>query len=146
MPNEIGKGRRKLPLFILSSTPSTRLLARHNLRYALAPTPLPNRARGTDMTISGVSHYRGGTIDEVLPLARALKAIYQKYGVGYRLSHVQDGPNAGDWLVVATYADRAAFEKCETLFAQDTEIQQVFTAISRHARRVSREMVVDLDI
>jgi hypothetical protein len=33
-----------------------------------------------------------------------LKAIYLKYGVGYRLSRFQTGPNEGDWLVVVTYA------------------------------------------
>jgi hypothetical protein len=32
------------------------------------------------MTLSAISHYRGGTIDEVAPLAQTLKAIYFKYG------------------------------------------------------------------
>jgi hypothetical protein len=31
------------------------------------------------MTLSAISHYRGGTIDEVAPLAQTLKAIYFKY-------------------------------------------------------------------
>jgi len=38
------------------------------------------------MTLSAISHYRGGALDEVAPLAQTLKAIYLKYGVGYRLS------------------------------------------------------------
>jgi hypothetical protein len=38
------------------------------------------------MTLSAISHYRGGAIDELLPLAQTLKAIYLKYGVSYRLS------------------------------------------------------------
>ena len=45
------------------------------------------------MTLSAISHYRGGAIDEVAPLAQTLKAIYLKYGVGYRLSRFQTGPN-----------------------------------------------------
>ena len=57
------------------------------------------------MTVSGISHYRGGTIDEVAPLARKLKAVYLKHGVAYRLSRFQTGPNAGDWFVVVQYAD-----------------------------------------
>jgi hypothetical protein len=32
------------------------------------------------MTLSAVSHYRGGTIDVVAPLAKKLKAIYLKHG------------------------------------------------------------------
>ena len=52
------------------------------------------------MTLSAISHYRGGAIDEVAPLAQTLKAIYLQYGVGYRLSRFQTGPNEGDWLVV----------------------------------------------
>jgi hypothetical protein len=58
------------------------------------------------MTISALSHYRGGTIDEVTPVAKKLKAAYSKLGVGYRLSRFQTGPNAGDWFVVVTYARR----------------------------------------
>jgi hypothetical protein len=45
------------------------------------------------MTLSAISHYRGGAIDEVVPLAQTLKTIYLKYGVDYRLSRFQTGPN-----------------------------------------------------
>jgi hypothetical protein len=96
------------------------------------------------MTLSAISHYRGGAIDEVAPLAQTLKAIYLKYGVGYRLSRFQTGPNEGDWLVVVTYADATAYEKAQALFAQDPELQQVFIEIAKFAERISREMVVDL--
>jgi hypothetical protein len=68
------------------------------------------------MTLSAISHYRGGSIDEVAPSARRLKAIYLKYGVGYRLSRFQTGPNEGDWLVIVTYADATAYEKAQALF------------------------------
>jgi hypothetical protein len=98
------------------------------------------------MTVSAISHYRGGTIDEVAPLARTLKAIYRKYGVGYRLSRIQSGPNAGDWRVVVTYADATACEKAQALFSQDAELQRVFVEIAKFAKRVSREMVDDLDL
>jgi hypothetical protein len=56
------------------------------------------------MTMSAISHYRGGTIDEVAPLAKTLKAYYHKHEVAYRLSRFQTGPNAGDWFVVVQYA------------------------------------------
>jgi hypothetical protein len=98
------------------------------------------------MTLSAISHYRGGTNDEVVPLAKTLKAIYLKYGVGYRLSRFQTGPNEGDWLVTVTYADAAAYEKAHALFEGDSELQQVFVAISRFAKRISREVVMDLDL
>ena len=98
------------------------------------------------MTLSAISHYRGGNIDEVVPLAKALKAIYLKYGVGYRLSRFQGGPNEGDWLVIVTYADATAYEKAQALFAQDPELQQVFIEIAKFANRISREIVIDLDL
>jgi hypothetical protein len=63
------------------------------------------------MTISAISHYRGGTIDEVAPLAKTLKAYYLKHGVAYRLSHFLTGPNAGDWFVAVQYADQTAYER-----------------------------------
>jgi hypothetical protein len=98
------------------------------------------------MTISGVSHYRGGTIDEVAPLAKRLKAVYLKHGVNYRLSQFQTGPNVGDWLVVVQYADQTAYEKVQAAIAQDSECQQVFAAIAKFAKRISRDMVLDLDL
>ena len=98
------------------------------------------------MTLSAISHYRGGTVDEVTPLARTLKSIYLKYGVGYRLSRFQTGANEGDWLVVVTYADATACEKAQALFSQDPELQRVFIEIAKFAKRISREMVVDLAV
>jgi len=98
------------------------------------------------MTLSAVSHYRGGTIDVVTPLAKALKAVYLKYGVGYRLSRFETGTNAGDWLVVVQYADTAAYEKAYASFSKDPEWLQVVTEISKIAKRISRELVVDLDL
>ena len=98
------------------------------------------------MTLSAISHYRGGVIDEVLPLAKTLKAIYLKYGVIYQLSRFQTGSNEGDWLVIVQYADATAYEKAQATFGRDSELQQVFSEIAKFAKRISREMVIDLDL
>src|SRR5262245_17828143 len=102
--------------------------------------------KGGQMTISAVSQYRGGTIDEVATPAKKLKAIYHKYGVAYRLSRFQTGPNVGDWFVVVQYADQAAYEKAQAAIAQDPECQQVVAEIAQFAKRISREMIIDLDL
>jgi hypothetical protein len=104
------------------------------------------KSGGNQMTFSAISHYRGGAIDEVVPLAQTLKAIYLKYRVGYRLSRFQTGPNEGDWFVIVTYADATAYKKAQALFPQDLELQQVFIEIAKFAKRISREMVIDLDL
>jgi hypothetical protein len=98
------------------------------------------------MTISAISHYRGGTLTEVEPLARTLKAIYAKYDVGYRLSCFQTGPKKGDWFAVVTYADAEACERALELFSRDEQLQEVFVSISRFAERIGREMVTDLEL
>lgn len=98
------------------------------------------------MTVSAISHYRGGTIDLVAPLARRLKAAYLKHGIVYRLSRFETGPNAGDWFVVVQYADQTAYEKAQAAIAQDPECQAAFAEIAKLARRVSRELVSDLDL
>jgi hypothetical protein len=97
------------------------------------------------MTVSAISHYRGGTIDVVTPIAKALKAAYLKHGVGYRLSRFETGPNAGDWLVIVT-CDEAAHEEAQAAIAKDPECQQAFAEIAKFAKRISREMVIDLDL
>ena len=43
------------------------------------------------------------------------------------------------------YADQAAYEKAQTVFAKDPECQ-VFVEIAKFAKRISREMVIDLDL
>ena len=98
------------------------------------------------MTMSAVSHYRGGTIDVVAPVAKSLKAAYLKHGIAYRLSRFQTGPNGGDWFVVVTYADQTAYEKAQAAIAQDPECQQAFAEIAKFATRISRELVTDLDL
>lgn len=98
------------------------------------------------MTLSAISHYRGGTVEEIAPLARSLKDIYRKYGVGYRLSRLQTGADKGNWIVTVTYADATAYENAQALFAQDPELQQVFATIAKIAKRISREVVVDIDL
>jgi hypothetical protein len=98
------------------------------------------------MRVSAVSHYRGGTIDEVTPLAKTLKAVYLKHGVGYRVSRFETGPNKGDWLVVVQYADMAAYEKAQSRFPLDPEWQHVVTEIAKVANRISQELVTDLDL
>jgi hypothetical protein len=98
------------------------------------------------MTLSAVSHYRGGTIDEVAPVAAKVKAAYLKHGVVYRLSRFQTGPNVGDRFVVVQYSDQTAYEKTQAAFAQDPECQQAFAEIAKFATRISRELVIDLDL
>ena len=96
------------------------------------------------MTVSSISHYRGGTIDVVAPVAKKLKAAYLKHGIAYRLSRFETGPNVGDWLVVVQY-DQTAHEKLQAAIAQDPECQQAFAEIAKFAKRISQEMVIDLD-
>jgi hypothetical protein len=98
------------------------------------------------MKVSAISHYRGGTIDVVAPLARKLKAAYLKHGIAYRLSRFETGPNVGDWFVVVQYADQAAYETAQAAVAQDPECQQAFAEIAKFATRISRELVIDLDL
>jgi len=98
------------------------------------------------MTISAISVYRGGAPDEVAHLARALRERYFKYGVDYRLSRFDTGANKGDWFARVTYADRKAYDEAQARFAEDAELQKIFGDIAQFAKRLSREMVVDLDL
>jgi hypothetical protein len=101
--------------------------------------------RSERMTMSAISHYRGGTIEVVAPIAKKLKAAYLKHGIVYRLSRFETGPNRGDWLVVVQY-DQAAQETLQAAIAQDAECQQAFAEIAKFATRISRELVLDLDL
>ena len=97
------------------------------------------------MTASAISYYRGGTIDEVTPVAKRLKAAYLKHGITYRLSRIQTGPSAGDWFVMVSYDSETADEAAKAI-AQDPEIQQIFAEIAQFAKRISREEMIDIDL
>ena len=96
------------------------------------------------MPVSAISHYCGGATDQVLPLARALKAIYRRYGVDYRRARFGTDPNEGDGCVIVTYADAAAQASADARFPHDPELQGVFHAIAGFAQRISRDLVTDL--
>jgi len=98
------------------------------------------------MTVSAISHYRGGTIDDVKPLAKKLKEAHLKHGIAYRISRFETGPNVGDWFVVVQYADQMAYEKAQTAIAQDPECQLAFADIAKFAKRIGRELAIDLDL
>ena len=97
------------------------------------------------MTVSSVSRYRGGTIEVVTPVARALKAAYLKHGVSYRLSRFETGPDAGDWLVIVT-CDEATQAKAKAAIDRDPECQRIWADIAKFAKRVSQESVTDIDL
>jgi len=98
------------------------------------------------MPISAVSRYRGGTVEEVTRLARTMKAVLAKHGVGYRVSRFETGPNVGEWMVVVQYADWMAYAKAQDSFEQDPEHRKSVMEISKIVTRVGREMVVDLEL
>jgi len=56
------------------------------------------------------------------------------------------GANAGDWLTIVQYADWTAYEAAQQAFAGDAEYQQTSTEIAVIARRISRELVDDIDL
>lgn len=98
------------------------------------------------MTVSAISRYRGGAAEDVLPLSRALKDIYARHGVAYRLSQVEGGPDAGDWIVIVTYPDAAAQARLAAQFAADPALDAIFRRIAAFASRISRDIVNDIDL
>jgi hypothetical protein len=81
-----------------------------------------------EMPVSAISHYRGGTVEDVTPLAKKMKAVLLKHGVlAYRVSRFQTGQNVGEWMVAVQYADWMAYAKAQDSFAQDPEHKKVVT-------------------
>jgi hypothetical protein len=67
------------------------------------------------MPVSAISLYRGGTVENVTPLAKKMKAVLLKYGVAYQVSRFQTGQNVGEWMVVVQYADWMAYAKAQEI-------------------------------
>ncbi len=98
------------------------------------------------MTVSAVSFYRGGTVEDVTPLARRMKAILFRYGITYQVSRVQTDQTMGEWMVVVQYADETAYAKALEEFSHDPEHRQVVADISKIVALSRRVLVVELDL
>ena len=98
------------------------------------------------MSVSAISFYRGGSVEDVTPIAKKMKAVLRKHGVSYQASRLQTGQDLGDWMVVVTYADDAAYTNALAAFACDPEHRQAVAEISRFVTLVRREMVVELEL
>ena len=98
------------------------------------------------MSVTAVSFYRGGSLDQILPLAKRMNAILDRYGVSYRVSRLDAAEDLGDWLVVVRYADRAHYEAALNSFAADPEHSGAVADISKVTSLVRRVMAEDLDL
>ena len=98
------------------------------------------------MTVSAVSFYRGGTVEDVTPLAKRMRAILLKYGITYQVSRVQTDQAVVEWMVVVQYADETAYAKALEDFSHDPEHRQVVTEISKIVALIRRDLVVELDL
>ena len=99
------------------------------------------------MSVTVMTRYKGGTQDEVTPLAKKVKAIHQKHGAEiYRVARFHTGPYVGEWLVVVRYADWAGYAKAQGSLAADTEYQKIIAQVAKLAAVTSRNFLVDLDV
>ena len=101
---------------------------------------------GGNMTVSAVSFYRGGTVEDVTPLAKRMKAILFKYGITYQVSRVQTDQPIGEWMVVVQYANETAYAKALEDFSHDPDHRQVVRDISKIVTLIRRDLVVELDL
>jgi len=51
------------------------------------------------MTVMDMNRYQGGNNDEVVPIVREWKKVWESIGAkSVMLSKLHSGPNTGDWL------------------------------------------------
>ena len=95
--------------------------------------------------MSGISHYRGGTIDEVAPLAKKLKAVYLKHGVVYRLSRFQTGPMSETGSSLSGTPTKRPMRRCRPLLRETPNANRPLRDCKvREEDQPSR--VIDLDL
>src|SRR5579863_10116464 len=99
------------------------------------------------MSVTVMVRYKGGTQEQLMPLAKKVKPIHQKHGAEiYRAARFHTGPYVGEWLVVLRYADWAAYAKAQSGLAGDAEYQKIIAQVAKHAEVTSRNFLVDLDV
>ena len=99
------------------------------------------------MPVSAISHYRGGTVENVTPLAKKMKAVLLKNGVlAYRVSRFQTAKMSGSGWSSCSMLIGWPMLRRRIALPKTREHKKVVTEISTIVTLISRELVVDLDL
>jgi hypothetical protein len=97
---------------------------------------------GKNMTVSVVTYRKGGAPDAIAAAARKGKAVWDRSGAqNFMLSFVAAGPDAGQSVVLITFANWEAFGKAMEVASADpglAEFLAAMDAVERHLRAVQR--------
>lgn len=99
------------------------------------------------MTITSVTHWKGGKHDDMLQAARKAKAIHEKHGADdFRLGKAHAGPNAGQWVAVSYFRNWESYGKVQEALARDSEYQALLAQVGSMAELTARSLVVGIDL
>lgn len=98
------------------------------------------------MSVRTVTHWRGGSLDEILPIARTAKAIWAKYGGDMQLGRAQFGPEVGQWVVMITFKDWEALGKAQQAISSDQQYNALFADLTRMSELTARRIITSIDL
>jgi len=99
------------------------------------------------MYILQLTRLKGGTEAEMVPMAKAAKAIIEKYGAEFfRLHRFDSGPYIGEWMVAVRFADWTTYGKVREALAHDAEYEALLTRMLTTAEFTSRSLLTGIDL
>lgn len=98
------------------------------------------------MTIRTVTHWRGGSFDEIAPIGRKVKEIWGKYGGDMHVGRTHFGPEAGQWVVTITFKDWTAYGTAQQGIAADAEYNALFGKMVSLSEMTGRRLVTSVDL
>jgi hypothetical protein len=99
------------------------------------------------MTVSVVTYRKGGAPDAIVAAARKGKAVWDKSGAqSFMLSFVAAGPDAGQSVVVVTFANWEAFGRAMQAASADPGLAEFLAAMDAISELVSRRLLGSVDL
>ena len=99
------------------------------------------------MPVTAVTYWKGGKPEDIVAAAKKAKAIFAKHGAqNFQLNRVHAGPEAGQWAVVTSFSDWAAYGKLQQALADDDTYQKLLAQVSAMSELTSRRIVVSVDL
>lgn len=106
------------------------------------------------MTVMDMNRYQGGSNDEVVPIVREWKKVWESIGAkSVMLSKIHSGPNTGDWLCIIQYDDWITYGKCraamDAMYRESAEFKDLFDRtmkLQNIHKLVERTLVVEVNI
>jgi hypothetical protein len=100
------------------------------------------------MSVTSLSRWSGGTLEQIAANVKTATAIQQKLGAEtVRVGQIYTGPHAGQYVVAVRYPNWESYGKAQQALASSAEYSKLHAKITSEGSRLeSRTLIAGIDV